>query len=124
MPEGVQSVVLMRGKRHNTLNFDGMAAFQTDGCSSYFGPYDSHNNTGVMPARQQFIFFVSETGNCAISTKIHFAQKANAKALILMHSDDNLAEINALEEFPGVSFLLAYKLGSHTSINGYKIRRT
>ena len=103
MPDGVQSIVLMRGKRHNTLNFDGVAhlASPTDGCEAYFG--SSETSGGMMNSRS-YIYVVSESGNCAISTKIHFAQKANAKALILMHSDDNLAEVNQSEEFPGVNF--------------------
>jgi len=37
-----------------------------------------------------------------MSTKIHFAQKANALALVLIHSDNDLNEVNQIEEFPGV----------------------
>lgn len=95
MPEGVQSIVLMRGKRHNNLNFDGVAhlASPMDGCESYYGAGDKQGGTGMINSRS-YIYVVSESGNCAISTKIHFAQKANAQALILVHSDDNLQEVN------------------------------
>jgi hypothetical protein len=95
IPDGLESIVLMQGKRQDSLNMVGTAHITSpsDGCDNY------HD---VSPSQAGNIYFVGESGNCAMATKIHFAQKANAKALILIHSDDTLTEIKQEEEFPGV----------------------
>ena len=95
IPDGLESIVLMQGKRQEKLNLVGTAqlASPADGCDTY------HHITSSKAGN---IYFTSEAGNCAMATKIHFAQKANAKALVLIHADDTLDEVNQEEEFPGV----------------------
>lgn len=85
----------MRGKRHSSLQFSATAqhAQPNDGCDTYKhkAPYTDT------------VYFIAEGGNCPLSTKIHYAQKANAHAVVLLHSDNDLSEIIEIEEFPGVN---------------------
>lgn len=77
-----------------SLQFDGVGQKPDpyDGCSDY--KYESGNGHDF--------FFIEESRRCTISDKIHFAQQANAKSLVISHNEDDLSTIQETEQFPGV----------------------
>lgn len=96
-PNGeIPAVLLMRGKMNPSLQFDGVGQKPDpyDGCSDY--KYESGNGHDF--------FFIEESRRCTISDKIHFAQQANAKSLVISHNEDDLSTIQETEQFPGILF--------------------
>jgi hypothetical protein len=81
----IPAVMLIQGKMTRTFQQTGIAqkSYPSTGCSQYKHTSASGNH----------FFFVPEGGKCNFSHKIHWAQQANAKALIIAHSDNDLGEI-------------------------------
>ena len=90
----VPAVMLVQGKMSRTLKYTGIGKQSNplDGC---------HNYRAISQSGHDF-YFVSNSDQCPISQKIHFAQQANAKALIIGHDNDTLSEIKEIGQFPGI----------------------
>lgn len=80
-------------------------SLQFNGVGNKPDPYDGCSDYKFYSSNGHDFFFVEESRRCTISNKIHFAQQANAKALILSHNHDDLSTLQELEEFPGNFFL-------------------
>ncbi len=113
IPNGLQAKVLMWGK-HDTM--DDMISFAhradpVDGCEKY---------TNVeSKTSKRFIYFIkSGAKSCSLGTQIHNAQEAEAIALIIEHSEDNLDDIEIPDHITGRIYLL-YRC-QHPSINDPK----
>ena len=97
LPEGVQTKVLMWGKRSTMedLEVTMKLADPNDGCEEY------QNIDPKIPTA----YFVREGGKCSIGTLIHNAQVAHAQALIIKHKTDDLEDIEQPDHISGIIFL-------------------
>lgn len=112
LPSGIRSKVLLWGVHSTMEDLVGVsrAAEPLNGCVAYTN-LDPKDNA-------EYIYFSKFSGlECSLSTVIHNAQSAGAKALVLEHSESDLSAVVAPDHFHGTCLPLLTSRSQYPSHN-------